>query len=78
MESVEKLPTGLTRLVFSGAKNMNNKIPKETTHTDCYGNFYKCLGEFPKEFCVFYWSPSSKQWFQDLGKDFSHLIKIKA
>lgn len=49
---------------------------ENATHTDEYGNFYRVIGDKPQEFCVYFWHWSSKQWFQDLGKDFSHLVKI--
>lgn len=49
---------------------------QEATHTDEYGNLYKSLTETPSPYCVYYWHRSG-QWFQDLGKDFSHLIPLK-
>ena len=49
---------------------------EQPTHKDEYGNLYKVIGDKPQQFCVFYWNRASNQWFQDLGKDFSHLIKI--
>ena len=51
---------------------------EQATHKDEFGNLYKVVGDKPQEFCVFFWNHSSQQWFQDLGKDFSHLIEIKA
>lgn len=51
---------------------------EQATHKDEHGNLYKVIGKKPQEFCVFFWNRSSQQWFQDLGKDFSHLIEIKA
>jgi hypothetical protein len=54
-----------------------NQAIKEQTHTDAEGNIYKVLGDKPQEFCVFYWNQHSNQWFQDLGKDFSYLIKLE-
>lgn len=54
---------------------MTKQIPAGATHTDEYGNFYKSLTEVPTSYCVYYWH-NSNQWFQDLGKDFSHLVKL--
>lgn len=51
---------------------------EQATHKDEFGNLYKVLGDKPQEFCVFFWNHSGRQWFQDLGKDFSHLTEIKA
>ena len=48
----------------------------KATHKDEYGNLYRVLGDKPQQFGVLFWNHSSRQWFQDLGKDFSHLIKI--
>lgn len=50
---------------------------KEATHTDEFGNFYKLVGDSPKRYCVFYWHKSLCKWCQDLGIDFSHLVKIE-
>jgi hypothetical protein len=49
---------------------------KDATHKDEYGNFYKVLGDKPQEYCVYFWNWPNYCWAQDLGKDFSHLIKI--
>ncbi len=49
---------------------------EQATHKDEYGNFYKVVGEKPQAYCVWYWNKTNQQWYQDLGKDFSHLIKI--
>jgi hypothetical protein len=54
---------------------MNKKTPTGATHTDEFGNFYKSINEIPMEYCVYYWHNSGR-WFQDLGRDFSHLVKI--
>ena len=51
---------------------------EQATHKDEFGNLYKVLGDKPKQYSVFFWNQSSQQWFQDLGKDFSHLAEIKA
>jgi hypothetical protein len=48
----------------------------EATHKDEFGNIYKVIGDKPQAYCVFYWHKQANQWFQDLGKDFSHLVKI--
>lgn len=55
--------------------DMIKQIPTDPTHKDEYGNFYKSLTEIPTSYCVYYWH-NSNQWFQDLGKDFSHLVKL--
>lgn len=49
---------------------------KDATHKDEFGNWYKVIGDYPQEYCVWYWDRRMSVWNQDLGKDFSHLIKI--
>lgn len=51
-------------------------MKSEATHTDENNNLYKVLGQNPERYCVFYWDRRMNAWNQDLGKDFSHLIKI--
>lgn len=48
--------------------------PADATHYDEFGNFYKAC--VLSEFCVMYWNHPNSRWAQDLGKDYSHLIKI--
>lgn len=58
--------------------NYPEQAKQEATHTDDFGNLYYVIGNTPCEFCVDYWDRRLNKWTQDLGKDFSYLIKLGA
>lgn len=50
---------------------------KQATHTDDVGYLYRVIfGDNGKAAYVEYWDLRLRCWCQDLGKDFSYLIKI--
>lgn len=58
--------------------NYPEQANTEATHKDDFGNLYRVLGANPREFCVDYWDKRLNRWVQDMGKDFSYLVRIKA
>lgn len=56
--------------------NYPEQAKNEATHTDDVGYLYKVVGDKLEAFSVYYWDLRFNRWCQDMGTNFSYLVKL--